>query len=224
MVKEQNLALNPTKISGICGRLMCCMGFEHNTYRDLWKNLPSPGSKIKTPSANYIVSGVDVAKEKVRIYCPGSGEILVDIEEFQTFRETVMKGEVWTSPETIAAGSLAELSDGPDETGNFSIDHINGREDSGCPRREMPSGTATANSKPDVPAPGHGGEQDTQKKTGGRRRRDSSSKRNQNEKQKPVLKPQSPDGVQPAGQEQVKPEGKKRSRRRRSKKPRPPIS
>ena len=42
MVKEQNIALNPAKISGICGRLMCCMSFEHKVYKDLWAGLPGP--------------------------------------------------------------------------------------------------------------------------------------------------------------------------------------
>jgi hypothetical protein len=65
MVKEQNIALNPAKISGICGRLMCCMSFEHKTYKSLWAGLPGPGSKIKTPGGNYIVVAVDVAREAV---------------------------------------------------------------------------------------------------------------------------------------------------------------
>ena len=97
MVKEQNLALNPAKISGICGRLMCCMGYEHEIYRELWKNLPSPGSKIKTPSVNYVVSGVDVAGRKVRVTSPGAAELLIDVDDFTDFREKVTRGEIWES-------------------------------------------------------------------------------------------------------------------------------
>ncbi len=108
MVKEQNLALNPTKISGICGRLMCCMGYEHEHYRDVWKGLPGPGSKIKTPTANYIVSGIDVAEEKVRIISPGSGEMFIDVKDFGIFRETVMRGEVWSEAPVAAAVSFTE--------------------------------------------------------------------------------------------------------------------
>jgi len=48
MAKDQSLPLNPTKISGICGRLMCCLYYEHSTYRELLKGLPKVGSKIKT--------------------------------------------------------------------------------------------------------------------------------------------------------------------------------
>ncbi len=47
MAKEQNLPLNPTKISGICGRLMCCLSYEHDVYKELLKGLPKMGSRIK---------------------------------------------------------------------------------------------------------------------------------------------------------------------------------
>jgi len=103
MVKEQNLALNPAKISGICGRLMCCMGYEHEIYREIWKDLPSPGSKIKTPSVNYVVSGVDVAERKVRVTSPGTGELLIDVDDFPDFREKVTRGEIWENGKILVA-------------------------------------------------------------------------------------------------------------------------
>jgi cell fate regulator YaaT (PSP1 superfamily) len=49
MVKEQGLALNPAKISGICGRLMCCLAYEYETYCALKKNFPKIGKRVKTP-------------------------------------------------------------------------------------------------------------------------------------------------------------------------------
>jgi cell fate regulator YaaT (PSP1 superfamily) len=48
MAKEQNLSLNPTKISGVCGRLMCCLGYENETYRECAKDLPRAGDRVKT--------------------------------------------------------------------------------------------------------------------------------------------------------------------------------
>ncbi|MCM8781436.1 MAG: stage 0 sporulation family protein [Candidatus Omnitrophica bacterium] len=48
MAKEQNLSLNPTKISGLCGRLMCCLFYEHDTYKKLMEGLPKVGDKVKT--------------------------------------------------------------------------------------------------------------------------------------------------------------------------------
>lgn len=95
MVKEQNLALNPAKISGICGRLMCCMCYEHNVYRELWEKLPNPGTKIKTPNGNVVVSGVEVHTKSVRCYVPGRGEIRIPMGQFEEFRDTVMSGREW---------------------------------------------------------------------------------------------------------------------------------
>ncbi|MCU0588335.1 MAG: stage 0 sporulation family protein [Syntrophobacteraceae bacterium] len=49
MAKEQNLSLNPTKISGACGRLMCCLQYEYETYRELKKDMPKIGKKVELP-------------------------------------------------------------------------------------------------------------------------------------------------------------------------------
>lgn len=98
MVKEQNIALNPTKISGVCGRLMCCMGFEHKIYKDLWSGLPGPGSKIKTPNGNYTVISMDITKEAVICHKPTRGDLIVPVGLFAEFREKVMAGQEWESP------------------------------------------------------------------------------------------------------------------------------
>lgn len=95
MVKEQNLALNPTKISGVCGRLMCCMCYEHNNYKELWAGLPNPGSKISTPAGNIVLLGVDLRKKAVRCYMPGNGEVLVPVDQFSHFKETLLSGGEW---------------------------------------------------------------------------------------------------------------------------------
>jgi cell fate regulator YaaT (PSP1 superfamily) len=100
MVKEQNIALNPSKISGICGRLMCCMSFEHKVYKNLWTGLPGPGSKIKTPNGNYVIVAMDIGREAVRCHKPGGGDISVPISLFQDFRGKVMNGEEWELPES----------------------------------------------------------------------------------------------------------------------------
>jgi cell fate regulator YaaT (PSP1 superfamily) len=108
MVKEQNIALNPSKISGICGRLMCCMAFEHRVYREMWTGLPGPGSKIKTPHGNYIVQSIDIAKNAVRCHKPTGGDISVPKGLFQEFRQSVMDGVEWEFPEGAAnAGAQA---------------------------------------------------------------------------------------------------------------------
>ena len=67
MAKEQNLSLNPTKISGVCGRLMCCLKNEEEAYEELNRSLPNVGTRVKTPDGlNGEVQNVSVLKQKVR--------------------------------------------------------------------------------------------------------------------------------------------------------------
>jgi len=67
MAKEQNISLNPSKISGNCGRLMCCLKYEQEVYEEKLSRLPSIGSIVKTPDGNGEVDGVETLKEKVRV-------------------------------------------------------------------------------------------------------------------------------------------------------------
>ena len=60
MAKEQGLSLNPIKISGMCGRLMCCLKYEQDTYSDLLRLTPSAGSAVSTPLGNGIVTDVNL--------------------------------------------------------------------------------------------------------------------------------------------------------------------
>lgn len=67
MAKEQNLSLNPTKISGICGRLMCCLNYEQETYEGIRKRLPKISSIVDTPYGRGEVVGNSVVKEMVKV-------------------------------------------------------------------------------------------------------------------------------------------------------------
>lgn len=105
MVKEQNLALNPTKISGICGRLMCCMAYEHSLYNTLWRSLPSPGAKIRTENGTYVLDSVDLASESVRVRFPNGHLVPVSIAEFPDFREAVLQGQDWGGEAAASAAA-----------------------------------------------------------------------------------------------------------------------
>lgn len=59
MAKQQNLSLNPTKISGTCGRLMCCLNFEDKTYKELRKGMPNDNERVDTPDGLAKVVNVD---------------------------------------------------------------------------------------------------------------------------------------------------------------------
>ena len=99
MVKEQHLALTPTKISGICGRLMCCMAYEYSVYADLWKDLPAPGTKIRTEQGLYVLDGVDLATGRAKVRFPSGRIVSIAIPEFPDFREAVLRGEDWGAEE-----------------------------------------------------------------------------------------------------------------------------
>lgn len=74
MAKTQNLPLNPSKISGLCGRLMCCLGYEHGCYRELSKGLPKIGKDIKTEHGKGKVIKVNPIKRTVTVDF-GEGDI-----------------------------------------------------------------------------------------------------------------------------------------------------
>ena len=74
MAKEQNLSLNPSKISGNCGRLMCCLKYEQCVYCDKLKSLPKVGAVVKTQDGVGEVSSVETLKEILRVKFQENGE------------------------------------------------------------------------------------------------------------------------------------------------------
>ena len=90
MAKEQNLSLNPTKISGICGRLMCCLNYEQSTYEDIRKRMPKVGSIVKTSEGTGEVFSNNTVKESVKVKLrKGEEEIL---KEFKIENVELIKG------------------------------------------------------------------------------------------------------------------------------------
>lgn len=80
MAKEQNLSLNPTKISGICGRLMCCLKFEEEVYEEMKKNIPAIGARVDTPVGEGIVVDASLLKQVVKVKLVSEEE--TDIKEY----------------------------------------------------------------------------------------------------------------------------------------------
>ncbi len=77
MAKNQSLALNPTKINGICGRLMCCLAYENETYTNLKKELPKVGEFIETPQGKGKIVSINIFKGTYKVY--------LDSKELQEF-------------------------------------------------------------------------------------------------------------------------------------------
>ncbi|MCI8384590.1 MAG: stage 0 sporulation protein, partial [Clostridia bacterium] len=67
MAKEQNMSLNPSKISGNCGRLMCCLKYENEVYEEKLAKLPNIGAIVKTEEGEGEVDSIETLKERVRV-------------------------------------------------------------------------------------------------------------------------------------------------------------
>ncbi|MDI6901162.1 MAG: stage 0 sporulation family protein [Anaerosomatales bacterium] len=80
MAKEQDLPLNPLKISGLCGRLMCCLRYEYETYKEFKTRAPKRGTPVETPSGDGKVVGLDTPRESVSIRLQDGTELTVPLE------------------------------------------------------------------------------------------------------------------------------------------------
>jgi cell fate regulator YaaT (PSP1 superfamily) len=83
MAKEQDLPLNPTKISGTCGRLLCCLSYESSQYRALKEKLPPVGQQVNTPTGAAVVVGGNPLKETVSVKLETGAVIEIPLEELQ---------------------------------------------------------------------------------------------------------------------------------------------
>lgn len=106
MAKEQNLSLNPTKISGICGRLMCCLNYEQSTYEDIRKRLPKVGAIVKTENGTGPVVGNSIVKELVKVKLKKGDEEVV--EEVKITDIELVSGEYEDSIEETNIKLIAE--------------------------------------------------------------------------------------------------------------------
>jgi cell fate regulator YaaT (PSP1 superfamily) len=116
MAKDQGLVLNPSKVSGQCGRLKCCLVYEQAGYAEMRKGLPKMGKRVETPAGEGRVAEIDVLRRRIRVsFGPG---------DFQTFPAEVVTPVVVPPPEKqrrslpmiqgVAVGSPAPEADDHD--------------------------------------------------------------------------------------------------------------
>ena len=121
MAKEQNLSLNPAKISGVCGRLMCCLKNEQETYEYLNSRLPGMGDNVTTPEGlKAVVQSVNVLRQIVKV--------IVEIDDEKEAREYKVK-ELKFRPRRrkdvkISAAEMKELAALEDNGGKSKIDDV----------------------------------------------------------------------------------------------------
>ena len=107
MAKAQGLALNPTKISGQCGRLLCCLAYEYDTYNEMKKHLPKCGKKLRIETGDVEVISRDVLAQKVTLRSHNGERCQIHIEELNKELDKAEKGLTETpskTPEPIKKG------------------------------------------------------------------------------------------------------------------------
>ena len=94
MAKYQGLSLNPGKISGLCGRLMCCLEYENDYYAEVYKKMPKIGSSVGTPEGKGMVIGLNMLKFLVKVKIDkGNGELLFKEYPLEEVKFTKKGGE-----------------------------------------------------------------------------------------------------------------------------------
>ena len=93
MAKEQGLSLNPTKISGTCGRLMCCLKYEQDVYEELLKITPKVGAYVKTPAFKGFVEDVNLLTGKLKVKPEKSDDpaVVYDKNDVEIIRDGKIK-------------------------------------------------------------------------------------------------------------------------------------
>ena len=92
MAKEQSLSLNPTKISGTCGRLMCCLKYEQENYEELLKTTPKVGAIVKTADGRGVVEEANIITGKLRIKLDKTDAVVtLDKSEVEVLKDAVIK-------------------------------------------------------------------------------------------------------------------------------------
>lgn len=123
MAKEQDLSLNPQKISGVCGRLMCCLRYEYEAYKDFKGRAPKLGAEIQTPDGQGKVMLLDVPREQITIQVEDDKKVVVPLEAFtkkskDSARPDTIGQEAWQT--AINKDETLFLSDSPLLTSQFT--------------------------------------------------------------------------------------------------------
>jgi cell fate regulator YaaT (PSP1 superfamily) len=116
MAKEQSLSLNPVMISGLCGRLMCCLKYEYDVYRKIKSELPPIGSDITLPEGKGIIIDINVPRSIIIAELPNS--IRVDVI-FDRVKELEKEGKVLRAKDTYSEENLEDLDEEETEFGSI---------------------------------------------------------------------------------------------------------
>ncbi len=128
--KEQNLSLNPSKLSGVCGRLMCCLMYERDFYEESLKKFPDIESIVHTPKGKALIEKIDVFKDELWLkYEDDSWEKLTldDVKKL-TVEKNVEESRKLKKPELEECEDLEKLNNGKtNEPAVYSSNNLNGK-------------------------------------------------------------------------------------------------
>jgi cell fate regulator YaaT (PSP1 superfamily) len=171
VAKDQHLStLNPAQISGACGRLMCCLRYEHEFYVQQRKRFPKEGKVVKTTLGEEKVISLDIFRETVTLRVPAGESRVIPLAQLQ-------KEMGGTTAEPIALVTTAELETETEEpvsglTGEFHVPREIVLEEEEGQQRGLPSGPPPEGGQPGQPSqPREGGRRRRRGRRGGRRGR-----------------------------------------------------
>lgn len=102
MAKEQDLPLNPTKISGVCNRLLCCLTYEYAAYKKQRKSMPKPGKRVEIGDRQYLVRRQAVLKDAIIVETSEGEEVTLSRKEWKSYKpvkpERIEKKKEASSP------------------------------------------------------------------------------------------------------------------------------
>ena len=110
MAKEQGLSLNPTKISGCCGRLMCCLKYEHEAYEEIIGRMPKVGAIVQTPEGQGVITETNLLKETIKVKLENDNDPdlrIFDVGEIKIIKDVLLQQE----EQDIDLEALKELED-----------------------------------------------------------------------------------------------------------------
>ena len=132
MAKEQNLSLNPTKISGVCGRLMCCLKYEQDHYEQARKVMPRIGKEVVTPDGNGIVSDLNILKESVFVRITNGDSSEIKEYPLDMIQKVAPVPQPQTRMKDDSASDSCESREPSNDNKGGSADHRKTRPESGA--------------------------------------------------------------------------------------------
>lgn len=113
MAKDQGLSLNPTKISGVCGRLFCCLKYEHDVYKAVLKKMPQNGDRVQTPTGKGVIVSTNPLLERVKARVTNDEDGSEEIKVFQIEEITKIPKGSRGKPEEKPKASSGEKANKP---------------------------------------------------------------------------------------------------------------